>query len=86
MSITFEDFQKVEIRVGRVIQVEDFPKARKPAYRLKIDFGGAGVKNSSAQITEKYSKEDLVGRLVIGVTNFPQSRLRISYLRCWCWG
>jgi tRNA-binding protein len=70
--ITYDEFEKVEIRVGKVIQVEDFPKARKPAYKLWIDFGEAlGIKKSSAQITRLYAKADLVDRLVLAVTNFP---------------
>ncbi|WP_416666626.1 tRNA-binding protein [Egbenema bharatensis] len=71
-SITYDEFEKVEIRVGKVIQVEDFSKARKPAYKLWIDFGEAlGIKKSSAQITKLYDKADLVDRLVLAVTNFP---------------
>jgi tRNA-binding protein len=70
-QITYADFEKVEIRVGRVIQVEDFPKARKPAYKLWIDFGELGIKKSSAQITQRYSKAELRDRLVMAVTNFP---------------
>jgi tRNA-binding protein len=69
-KITYEDFDKVEIRVGKVIKVEDFPKARKPAYKLWIDFGDFGVKKSSAQITKLYEKEELVGQLITAVTNF----------------
>jgi tRNA-binding protein len=70
--ITYDDFEKVEIRVGKVIQVEDFPKAHKPAYKLWIDFGeDLGIKKSSAQITQLYDKADLADRLVLAVTNFP---------------
>ncbi len=72
---TFEDFQKLGIRVGRIIQVEDFPEARKPSYKLKIDFGELGTKNSSAQITMLYSKEDLIGRQIVAVTNFPPKQI-----------
>ncbi len=68
---TFEEFMDLDIRVGRVINAEDFPKARKPAYKLTIDFGPLGVKRSSAQITELYKKEDLVGKEVVAVMNFP---------------
>lgn len=69
---TIEDFQKLDIRVGKVMEVDDFPEARKPAYKLKIDFGGeVGVKNSSVQIVALYKKEELVGKLVLGVVNFP---------------
>ena len=74
-EISFEDFQKVDIRVGKIINVADFPKANKPAYKLTIDFGEFGVKNSSAQITQKYSKERLLNRLVLAVTNFPPKQV-----------
>lgn len=71
-QITYDDFEKVEIRVGKIIQVEDFPKARKPAYKLWIDFGETlGIKKSSAQITTLYTKEDLADRHILAVTNFP---------------
>lgn len=70
-QIVYDDFDKVEIRVGKVVKVEDFPKARKPAYKLWIDFGELGVKKSSAQITKLYSKDELVGKLITAVTNFP---------------
>ena len=65
-AIAWDDFAKVDIRVGRIVEAEDFPKARKPAYQLRIDFGELGVKSSSAQITKYYEKGDLVGRLEIG--------------------
>ena len=74
-QITWGDFEKVEIRVGRVIEAEDFPQARKPAYRLKIDFGELGVKRSSAQITKYYKREELVGRQVLAVVNFPPRQI-----------
>jgi len=72
---TIDDFEKVELRVGRIVAAETFPEARKPAYKLTIDFGPLGVKRSSVQITELYTPEELVGRLVIGVTNFPPRRI-----------
>ena len=73
--ITYEDFRKVDMRVGRVLEAEDFPEAKKPSYKLTINFGPQiGLKTSSAQITG-YSKEELVGRLVIGVVNFPPKRI-----------
>jgi tRNA-binding protein len=73
--IEFDDFLKVDMRVGRVIQVEDFPEARKPAWKLTIDFGDEiGVKRSSAQVTN-YSREELEGRLVVAVVNFPPRQI-----------
>ena len=69
-QITFDDFQKIELRIGTIVEVEDFPEARKPAYKLKIDFGDLGIKKSSAQITSLYSKELLIGKQVICVVNF----------------
>ncbi len=73
---TFDDFMKLDIRVGTVISADDFPKARKPAYKLKIDFGDKlGIKQSSAQITEVYKKEDLVGKQVMAVVNFPPRQI-----------
>lgn len=73
--ITYDDFAKVDIRVGRIVQADDFPKARKPAYQLRIDFGELGIKTSSAQITKYYDKADLVGRLVLAVVNFPPRQI-----------
>jgi tRNA-binding protein len=74
-QITWDDFERVEIRVGRIVQADEFPKARKPAYQLKIDFGELGVKSSSAQITKHYKREELVGRQVLAVVNFPPRQI-----------
>lgn len=74
-EITYDDFAKVDIRVGRIVQVDDFPQARKPAWKLRIDFGPLGVKSSSAQLTQRYSKDDLVGSLVLAVVNFPPRQI-----------
>jgi tRNA-binding protein len=74
--INFDDFEKVDIRVGRVIDVEDFPEARKPSYKLRIDFGEKiGIKKSSAQLVTHYTKEDLKDRLVLAVVNFPPRQI-----------
>ncbi len=73
---TIEDFQKLDIRVGKIVEVYDFPEARKPAYKLRIDFGPEiGVKNSSAQIVALYTKEELIGKIVLGVVNFPSRKI-----------
>jgi len=74
-EITHADFQRVDVRVGRVQRAEPFDRARKPAYKLWIDFGPLGVKKSSAQITVHYGLEDLVGRFVIAVVNFPAKQI-----------
>lgn len=74
-TINWNDFEKVEIRVGTIIQVDDFPEAKKPAYKLTIDFGEFGTKKSSAQITTLYSKTDLIGKQVVGVINFPTKQI-----------
>ena len=75
-TISYEDFARLDIRVGRIMQAEEFPKARKPAYKLRIDFGPEiGAKNSSAQITKYYNPQDLVGKLVLGVVNFPPRQI-----------
>jgi tRNA-binding protein len=74
-QITWPEFEKVELRVGTVLEVQDFPEARKPAYKIKVDFGELGIKWSSAQITKRYTKEELPGRQVVGVVNFPKKQI-----------
>ena len=73
---TYDDFQKLDIRVGKIVEVEDFPEARKPAYKLKIDFGEEiGTKRSSAQLVQNYEKEELRNKLVLAVVNFPPRQI-----------
>jgi tRNA-binding protein len=75
-TISFGEFQNVDVRVGRIIRVDPFPEARKPAYKLRIDFGPAiGERTSSAQLTDLYSSEDLTGKLVVAVVNFPPRQI-----------
>ena len=74
-TITWHDFEKVEIRVGTILEATDFPKARKPAYKVKVDFGPLGTKWTSAQITKHYAKEELIGRQILGVINFPAKQI-----------
>ena len=76
MQITWDDFEKLDIRIGTIVKVNDFPKAKRPAFQLTIDFGEeAGMKNSSAQITTHYKKVDLLNRQVIAVINFPPKKI-----------
>jgi len=73
--LSYAEFDRVDIRVGRVVDVQDFPEARKPAYKLRIDFGPLGIRKSSAQATKHYSKADLLDRLVVAVVNFPPKQI-----------
>jgi len=81
-EITFEDFSKLDIRIGTIIQIEDFPKARKPAYQLTIDFGDLGIKKSSAQITDLYSKSDLKSRQIVAIVNFKKKQIANFFSEC----
>ena len=74
-TIDVADFERVDMRVGRVLEADAFPEARKPAYKLRIDFGPLGIRRSSAQLTAHYRPEDLVGKLVVAVTNFPPRQI-----------
>lgn len=81
-EISWEDFEKVELRVGTIVLVEDFPQARKPSLKLKIDFGEYGIRHSSAQLTVHYSKAELVGRQVLAVLNFPKKQIANFFSEC----
>lgn len=81
-TITFEDFNKVDLRVGTIIEVNDFPEAQNPAYQLTIDFGDLGIKKSSAQITTLYKKEDLLNRQIVAVVNFPKKQIAKFMSQC----
>lgn len=75
-ELTWTDFEKVEMRIGTILVVKDFPEARNPAYQIKIDFGSEiGMKKTSAQITQKYNKEELIGKQVVAVVNFPKKQI-----------
>jgi tRNA-binding protein len=74
-EISWNDFEKVELRAGTILEVLEYPEARKPAYKVKVDFGELGIKMSSAQITALYTKEELVGRQIVGVLNFPRKQI-----------
>ncbi len=80
--ISFDDFQKVDLRVGTIIEVNDFPIAKKPAYQLTIDFGGLGIKKSSAQITALYSKDHLLNKQIVAVVNFPKKQIANFMSEC----
>ncbi|MEO6541333.1 MAG: tRNA-binding protein [Ferruginibacter sp.] len=80
--ISWEDFEKIDIRTGTILEVNDFPGARKPAYQLRIDFGELGIKRSSAQIKTLYTIEELIGKQVIAVVNFPVKQIANFFSEC----
>ncbi len=82
MVITWDDFEKIDIRTGTIIAVADFPKAKKPAYQLTLDFGALGIKKSSAQIVSLYAKEDLIGKQIVAVVNFPPKQIANFISEC----
>jgi len=82
MELSWKDFQKVDMRVGTILEAADFPEARKPAYQLRIDFGTLGIKKTSAQITTRYQKEALVGKQIIAVVNFPKKQIANFMSEC----
>ena len=81
-EISWSDFEKVELRVGTIVEVDDFPQAKKPAYKLTVDFGDFGIKQSSAQLTVHYSKQDLVGKQILAVLNFPKKQIANFFSEC----
>jgi tRNA-binding protein len=80
--ITWNDFEKIDIRTGTITEVSDFPKARNPSYQLKIDFGALGIKKTSAQVADRYKKEDLIGMQVIAVVNFAPKQIANFFSEC----
>lgn len=80
--VSFEDFSKIDLRVGTILEVKDFPKARQPAYQLVIDFGVYGIKKTSAQITVRYEKEDLLNKQIVAVVNFPKKQIANFMSEC----
>jgi tRNA-binding protein len=81
-SIEWSDFEKIDIRVGTILEINDFPKAKRPAWQLTIDFGGLGIKKSSAQITDLYEQQQLIGRQVLAVVNFPPKQIANFFSEC----
>lgn len=80
--ITWNDFEKLNIRTGTIVEIEDFPKARNPSFQLKIDFGPLGIKQSAAQITKHYCKEQLLGKQIVAVVNFPPKQIANYISEC----
>lgn len=82
MTINWDDFEKIDIRVGTILEVTDFPKAKKPAYQITIDFGELGIKKSSAQVTALYSQDELIGKQVAAIVNFPVKQIANFFSEC----
>ena len=82
MTINWDDFEKIDIRVGTITEVTDFPKAKKPAWQITVDFGELGIKRSSAQIKTFYNKEDLLGKQVVAIVNFPPKQIANFFSEC----
>ncbi len=81
-EISWADFEKIDMRSGTIVSVSDFPKARNPSYILEIDFGELGIKSSSAQITDLYSKKELIGKQIVAVVNFPKKQIANFFSEC----
>lgn len=81
-DIQWEDFEKIDIRIGTITEVNDFPKAKRPAYQLTIDFGDFGIRKSSAQITRLYTPQELLGRQIMAVVNFPPKQIANFFSEC----
>ena len=80
--ISWQDFEKIDIRSGTILSVQEFPKAKNPSYQLEIDFGSLGIRKSSAQITALYTKENLVGQQILAVVNFPKKQIANFFSEC----
>ena len=81
-EISWDDFEKIDIRTGTIISASDFPQARNPSYQVEIDFGKLGIKKSSAQITDLYEKEELIGKQIIAIVNFPKKQIANFFSEC----
>ena len=81
-TLAWSEFEKMDMRIGTIVSAEDFPEARKPAYKLLIDFGPIGIKKSSAQVTQRYTKEDLTGKQIVAVINFPIKQIGKYFSEC----
>ena len=81
-EISWDDFEKLDLRTGTILSVSDFPQARNPSYQLEVDFGVLGIKKSSAQLTDLYNKEELIGKQVIAVVNFPKKQIANFFSEC----